>query len=136
MSGKAFFDTNILIYLYSGDEPEKRDRSRVLVAETSGVISLQVINELANVLHRKFHIEYIFIAPVVGEMKDSFLIMDVTIETVRSALALGVKYKYSYFDSLIIASAMEAGCSVIYSEDMQHGQVIEGELTIQNPFIT
>ncbi len=135
MSGKVFFDTNVLVYLYSSDEHEKRDKAVSLVENAGGIISTQVINELINVLHRKFNVEYGKIEMAVRELENVFHVSTVTQETIHRALVIGSGTGYSWFDSLIIASAIESGCDVLYSEDMRHNHTIDGTITIDNPFI-
>jgi len=135
MNDKKFFDTNVLIYLYSNDEPEKRDKAVSLVEKTGGIISTQVINELINVLRRKFNIEYGRITMAVRELEKVLHVSTVIGDTIHRALSIDSDTGYSWFDSLILASAIESGCDVLYSEDMHHGHTVDGTITIENPFI-
>jgi len=135
MSDSVFFDTNILIYLYSGDEPEKQRRSQALVDSHDGIISMQVLNEFSNTLRKKFKFEYDAIDSAVKELSAGFTVVTQNLQTIFSAFSIGKRYGYSYYDSLIIATARENGCKVLYSEDMQHGQVIDDMLTLNNPFL-
>ena len=73
------------------------------------------------------------VAQAISEAQESFTVLPVMTETISQALALAQKYQYSYYDSLILASALSAGCSTLFNEDMQYGQVIENSLTIDNP---
>ncbi len=134
MSDSVFIDTNILLYLYSEDEAEKRRRSNELIDSHKGIISLQVVNEFSNTLRRKFKFEYDVINSAIKELSDSFIIVPQNLRTIFSALRIGKRYGYSYYDSLIIATAIENGCATLYSEDCQHGQVIDGALEIINPY--
>ena len=134
MSGKFFLDTNIVVYLYSADEPEKRAAALELIDQNNPIISTQVLSELANTLSRKFHLPFEVVAQAVSEVRDSCTVFPVMPETISHALDLANKYRYSYYDSLILAAALSAGCSTLFTEDMQHGQIIEGVLTVQNPF--
>ena len=134
MSGKIFLDTNILVYLYSGDEPEKQAAALKLIEQNNANISTQVLSELANTLSRKFALPFDIVAQAVAEVQEGCAVFPVMPETIYQALALAKKYQYSYYDSLILASALSAGCSTLFTEDMQHGQVIENSLTINNPF--
>lgn len=138
MPDKVFLDTNILVYLYSSTEVEKQKIAQMCVDQLSelGWISTQVLNELNNVLYRKFSLPYDVILSVMAEMESYFQIAVVSPSTIRQALLLGERYHYSYFDSLMLASALELGCDVLYSEDMQSGQKIEGQLQIINPFVS
>jgi len=135
MSGKIFLDTNILVYLYSGDEPEKQTAALALIEQSNPVISTQVLSELANTLSRKFSLPYDAVAQVLEEVRDAFPVIPVMADTILQALALAQKYQYSYYDSLILAAALSSGCDTVATEDMQHGQIIENTLTIQNPFV-
>ncbi|MFA6902897.1 MAG: PIN domain-containing protein [Gallionellaceae bacterium] len=134
MSGKIFLDTNIVVYLYSGDEPEKQAAALSLIEQNNPVISTQVLSELANTLSRKFGLSYDVVAKAVAEVRDACTVVPVMPDTIAQALGLAQKYKYSYYDSLILAAALSAGCETLATEDMQHGQLIEGVVTIRNPF--
>jgi predicted nucleic acid-binding protein len=135
MPGRRFIDTNVVLYLYSGDEPEKKAASEVVVRGVERAwISIQVLSELANVLHRKFKLEYPDIAAAVAEVRAACDVHVVTAETVAFALRLGERYGHSYYDSLILAAALECGCDTLASEDMQDGLLVESSLTIRNPF--
>jgi len=135
MNAKSFFDTNLLVYLYSEDELEKQAQIITQVKKNENRwISTQVLNELSNTLRRKFKLEYTDIANVISEIRANFEIITVQIETIELALKIAEKYRYSYYDTVIIAAALELSCTLLYSEDMQHNQVIEGRLRIINPF--
>jgi predicted nucleic acid-binding protein len=134
MQDKVFLDTNIIIYLYSIDEPEKRRLCENLAAENHIVISAQVISEMCNILNKKMRLDFNSISKVVDELTQVFIVRTVDTETIKFALIIAEKYRYSYFDSLIIAAAIKSGCSVLYTEDMQDGQIIEDSLKIINPF--
>lgn len=134
MPGKRFIDSNVVLYLYSEDEPEKKAAADALVRGGERAwISTQVLSEMANVLRRKFKLDYPDIAAAVAEVRAACDIHVVTAETVVFALKLGERYRYSYFDSLILAAALECGCDTLESEDMQDGFVVESRLTIRNP---
>lgn len=136
MNAKIFFDTNLLVYLYSEDELEKQAQIVTPIKNTENRwISTQVLNELSNTLRRKFKLEYADIANVITEIRDNFEIITVQIETIELALKIAEKYRYSYYDSVIIAAALESSCTLLYSEDMQHKQIIEEQLQIINPFL-
>ncbi|CCI07402.1 PIN domain-containing protein [Microcystis aeruginosa] len=134
MPDKVFIDTNVLIYGYSEDEPNKRQQAIDCVLSAEAWISTQVLNETINVLKRKFSLSYSQIREAVQEISKGFPIVLVSVNTIEIALNLAERYQYSYFDSLILASALEAGCQILYSEDLQDGQRIENQLTIVNPF--
>ncbi|MCA2702875.1 MAG: PIN domain-containing protein [Microcystis sp. M179S2] len=134
MPDQVFIDTNVLIYGYSEDEPDKRQRAIDCVRSGETWISTQVLNETINVLKRKFSLSYSQIRDAVQEVSKGFPIILVSVNTIEMALNLAERYQYSYFDSLILASALEAGCQILYSEDLQDGQRIENQLMIVNPF--
>lgn len=135
MNAKSFFDTNSLVYLYSEDELEKKAQIVTQIKKIENRwISTQVLNELSNTLRRKFKLEYSDIANVIAEIRANFEIITVQIETIELALKIAEKYRYSYYDSVIIATALETSCTLLYSEDMQHKQIIEERLQIINPF--
>ena len=134
-SGKRFIDTNVVLYLYSEDEPDKKRAAAALVRGTERAwISTQVLSEMANVLRRKFKLNYPDIAAAIAEVCAGCHVHVVTSETIAHALTLAERYRHSYFDSLILAAALECGCETLASEDMQNGFVAESSLTIWNPF--
>jgi len=136
MSDRYFFDTNILVYLYSEDEETKKliCQKKVNTCDQP-TISTQVVNELINVLSKKYKLNWDTIKEVLKEIKKSFIIEIVNIFDIQLACEIAKRYKYSYFDSLMIGSALNCESSIIYTEDLQHGQIIEQELKIINPFI-
>ncbi len=137
MRDRIFIDTNILINCYS-EEKEKKEISLSIINEYETkdiVISLQVINEFINVLKKKFSKKHGDIRKALDEMESSLIIWDLSIDLIRDAIRICERYQYSYYDSLIISSAIDSGCKILYSEDMQHNQLIDGKLRILNPFI-
>ena len=134
MSAKVFIDTNVVVYLYSGDEPEKQTAALSLIENNEAIVSTQVLSELANTLRRKFSLPFEVVAQAVAEVQEGSTVSPVMPETIAQALKLAKKYQYSYYDSQILASALSAGCSTLFTEDMQHGQLIENTMTICNPF--
>ena len=106
MSANVFLDTNIIIYGYSQDEPEKRQRARECAQAHESWISTQVLNETVNTLKRKFSLDYRQIGAVVDELSQQSQIVIVSVDTIHKALEVAQRYQYSYFDSLIIASAL------------------------------
>lgn len=134
MSAKVFLDTNVIIYGYSQDEPEKQKAACECAQAQESWISTQVFNETINILKRKFSLDYHQITAVVDELSQQHQLAIVSLDTIRKALDIAQRYQYSYFDSLMIASALEVGCDHLYSEDLQDGQKIDNILTISNPF--
>ncbi len=132
---RVFIDTNVLMYAYSCDETAKRlVVQKLLKSAREMVISTQVVNEFVNVMHKKRDVPIAILKDVVCELESSFMVSLVTLETIRCALEISEIHKYSYFDSLIVASAIENLCSVLYSEDMHNTHVVNKILSIQNPF--
>ena len=133
MSGsEVFFDTNVLLYLLSG-EAAKADGVEALVA-AGGVISVQVLNEFASVASRKLAMSWGEIREVLGTIRALCRVEPVSLETHDRGLALSERYGFSIYDSMILAAALLAGCSLLITEDLQHGQIIDGTLTVRNPF--
>ena len=135
MNVKVFLDTNILVYAYSDTEPDKQATSRKLIAECDTYLSTQVLQELANTLTRKFNNSWQEVQGVVSESCKNNLLHINEKDTVLFASRIADKYGYSFYDSLIVAAALECGCDILYSEDMHHGQIVDNRLRITNPFI-
>jgi predicted nucleic acid-binding protein len=133
MSGNVFFDTNVLVYLV-GHTDERTAKAESVVA-AGGVISIQVLNELASVSHRKLGMSWEEVGDALAAIRLLFPApLPLTTETHDAGLRIASKYHLSFYDALIAAAALEAECSTLYSEDFQDGQVIDGRLTIRNPF--
>jgi predicted nucleic acid-binding protein len=133
MSGRDhFFDTNVVLYLLSADTA-KADRAEELLA-LSGTISVQVLNEFVAVAARKLRLSSAEIREVLTQVRAVCAVEPLTIETHERALQVTERYGLSIHDALIVSAALLAGCKTLHSEDMQHGQVIERQLTIRNPF--
>jgi predicted nucleic acid-binding protein len=126
-----FFDANILLYTLD-DGP--KGSTALTVLEPGGVISVQVLNEFAHVARRKLKMELPAILEVLGQFKESLEIVPVTRETHERAMEIVLSVQISTFDANIVAAAELAGCDVLYTEDLNHGQVI-GRVTIVNPFM-
>lgn len=135
MEDRIFLDTNIFIYAYSKTEPEKRKIALELLCLNKALISTQIINEFVWVMYRKFKVDRRKLQVVGNKLLEKFEIVLINLETIRKALNIFVDYNFSFWDSLIIASALENDCSILYTEDMQHGQIIEERLKIVNPFV-
>lgn len=130
-----FIDTNVVVYLFSVDEEEKRHKAEKLVLDRDAVISTQVLNEFSNVMLRKFGLSAGEVEQACRELEGSFKVSTVTPETIFNALRLKDRYGFSYFDALMVSSAFEESCRKLYTEDLQHGQIIENQLEIVNPFV-
>ena len=134
MKDRAFLDSNILIYLYSEDELEKQSIANSLFDKFECVISTQTLNEFCNVCIKKMKKPVAEIIESLNEIKENSILEFIDDKIIEQALLLREKYSYSYFDSLMLSSALKYSCGIIYSEDMQHGQIIENSLKIVNPF--
>ncbi len=128
----SFFDTNILVYLASGDAA-KADRAEASIA-AGGAISVQVLNELANVARRKMQMSWAETRAFLSMLRGLLAVHPVTLETHETGLELAERYGLSTYDAIIAASALHAGCDTLWSEDMQHGMTLREGLRIVNPF--
>ncbi len=128
----SFFDTNVLIYIASGD-PVKADRAEAMIGG-GGAISVQVLNELANVARRKMRMSWQDTHAFLALLRGLLTVHSVEVETHETGLALAERYKLSVYDAMIAASALHADCDTLWSEDMQHGMVLDSRLRIVNPF--
>jgi predicted nucleic acid-binding protein len=128
----SFFDTNVLVYLASGDVA-KADRAEATLAK-GGSISVQVLNELANVARRKMQMSWDETHAFLNMLCGLLTVHPLTVETHETGLRLAERYGLSIHDSMIIASGLDAGCDTLWSEDMQHGMKLDEGLRIANPF--
>jgi len=127
----AFFDTNILIYALNVSPGRSDIASRLL--DRGGIVSVQVLNEAVSVARRKLGLAWDEVEIFLDAVRGLCRVAALTIETHEASVALSRRYGYAIYDSAILASAIESGCTVLYSEDMQPGQRVGG-LTIVNPF--
>jgi predicted nucleic acid-binding protein len=136
MSGKFFLDSNILVYGQDARQPEKQRVAQALIAQVveadSGVISTQVLQEVYVTVTGKVGVAPLA-AKVVLKSFTAFEIVQVTPELVEVAVDCSILNRISFWDSLIIAAAESAGCTTLYSEDLNPGQVVLG-VTVVNPF--
>jgi predicted nucleic acid-binding protein len=136
MSARSFFDTNVLIYADDKAAPAKQRQSLNLLAEhrraRTGVVSLQVLQEYFVTVTRKLHVDAT-IARRKVELLAEFDVAAPTVSDVLAAIDLHRLHAFSFWDALILRAAKQAGCSVLLSEDMQHGREIDG-VRIVNPF--
>ena len=141
MHDKVFIDTNIFVYAYLSVPPNHKDYAKHetarkmlgdFSAEQSVVISTQVCNEYYSVLLRN-RIEDNAIQSSLMRIMNHVEVVSVTEATVKKSHEIKNRYRFSLWDSLIVASAIENECSVLYSEDMQSGQLIDGSLRVVNP---
>ena len=132
-----FIDSNVLIYGYYGERSKSQKFDTLLrSASLPIIISTQVLKEFSNVCLKKQlcksttelmnRLEIIY---------DAFTVAEIQRTTLKEALNIYDRFKYSFYDSLLIAAALEHGCKTFYSEDLHHGQAINGKMKIMNPFI-
>ncbi|MCL2108484.1 MAG: PIN domain-containing protein [Oscillospiraceae bacterium] len=131
---RVFFDTNIFIYMYAVSEPHKKETCLSLLDSGVCVTSTQAINEICNVLTRKIQTPFEDIKKIVNDIYNICEVRIIQKQTALNALDLKERYGFSFFDCLMLSSALESDCAILYSEDMADGQVIEGKIKIVNPF--
>lgn len=129
---KIFFDTNTLLYLLSSDNKKADWVSKNL--QQHNVISVQVLNEFTSASLRKIKISNTELDEFLDLFTSTFNVRSLDIDTFETGLMVYRRYGYQHYDSMIIAAALQAGCERLYSEDMQHRQVIDKRLQIVNPF--
>jgi predicted nucleic acid-binding protein len=137
MTEKVFIDTNIFIYAYTGDYELKNkvscDLLRENVRKENIVVSTQIINEFYSVM-AKYNYSHKQIESYLMEIAEQVEVSSLNLKIIEICLLVKEKYCYSWWDSLVLTSTLEANCNILYSEDMQHGQIIENTLKIVNPF--
>jgi len=134
MKDKVFIDTNILVY-FATDNSEKRKIILNKLEECEySFISIQVLNEFNNTCFKKSLLKPDDIEFAVNEYTTMFNVAILNIDTIINGLKIKQKYGFSYYDSLIVSTALQNDCKILYSEDMQHLQRIDDKLTILNPF--
>ena len=129
---RAFLDTNVLVYAFV-DDPRAAVAERLLAE--GGDVSVQVLNEFANVARRKLGLDWRQVRDGLASIRAlARTIHPIDLETHTHALSLAQRYGFSFYDALIVSSAIGGRCTLLYSEDMQDGMEIEGGLRIRNPF--
>ncbi len=133
MPDKIFIDTNIVIYALGQASTKAHLAAPLFVGSPS--ISTQVLSETANVASKRLALSASEIRKLITSLEAMCRVEIISLVTIHIALDIRERYSFSWYDSLIIAAALEAGCDTLYSEDMQNGQEIEGRLRIVNPFV-
>jgi predicted nucleic acid-binding protein len=131
-AAERFLDTNVLLYLVSADAA-KADRAEAEL-NAGGIVSVQVLNEFAAVASGKLRMPLAEIREVLEAVRAACRLVPLDEPTHDLGLAIMDRYGLSIYDAMIVASALNAGCQILLSEDMQHGQLIDGRLRIRNPF--
>jgi predicted nucleic acid-binding protein len=128
-----FLDTNVLVYLASADARKAEVAERLL--REGGTVSVQVLNELANVARRKMGLDWAETADFLSGVRTFVSVEPLTVETHELGLALAERHGLSVYDAMILAAGLIAGCDRLLSEDMQHGFVAARQMTVVNPFV-
>ena len=131
-AAEQFVDTNVLLYLLSADHA-KADRAEEALA-SGATISVQVLNEFASVALRKLKFTVAETRAALEPIKAVCTVVPLTTGIHERGLVLAARYRFSFYDALIAAAALEAGCTTLYSENLQDGQNIAQQLTVRNPF--
>lgn len=134
MPDKTFIDTNILIYFISNEKKKKLRAKEIIFSTQEVYISAQVISEFISVCLSKKLLSIAEITPLIDNFLSALRFSSIEESTIKKALQIKQDYNFSYWDSLVIASAIENNCSILYTEDMQDGQIINDSVTIINPF--
>ncbi len=133
MSAKAFIDSNIVLYLLSADVA-KADRAEAVIA-AGGVVSVQVLNEVTNVARRKLGMAWSETDELLAGLRSACSVEPLTVQTHDTGRRLAERYGLSTYDAMIASAALLAGCDTLFSEDMQHGLLLDRQLRVCNPFI-
>jgi predicted nucleic acid-binding protein len=128
----SFFDTKVLLYIASADAA-KAERAEQLIA-AGGTVSIQVLNEIANVSRRKMRYSWERTHNLLSQIRQLLPVIPVTLDIYETGIALAERYTLSIYDGMIAAAALDSGCDTLWSEDMHDGLVIDGRLTVVNPF--
>lgn len=128
----SFFDTNVLLYIASGDAA-KAERAEQLIA-AGGTVSIQVLNEIANVTRRKMRYSWERTHDLLSQIRQLLPVIPITLRIHETGIALAERYTLSIYDGMIAAAALDSGCDTLWSEDMHDGLLIDGRLTVVNPF--
>lgn len=132
MRSRAFFDTNVLLYLLSADPGKAGTAERLLAA--GGHVSVQVLNEFAAVATGKLRLDWAETLEILATVRALCVVEPLTVNAHDRAVAIAARYRLHIYDALIVAAALLAGCERLYSEDLQAGQRFDKRLRIVNPF--
>ena len=134
MKGKAFLDTNLFVYMQSSSDINKKELSFKALESFDCMVSTQVLNEFCNIAVKKLNMKPEQVEKILFAIENTCEIAVITFETIKKALRIKEKYGYSYYDSLILSSALEYDNKYLFSEDMKDGQIIDNCLEIVNIF--
>lgn len=128
---KPFIDSNVILYLLS-DDADKADKAESIVA-AGGIISVQVLNEITSICHKKLKMDWVEIEAVLDAIKANLEIVPLTEKTHALAVQICKRYQLSFYDAHICAAAIDAGANLLLSEDMHDGMLLD-DMAIKNPF--
>jgi len=134
MPDRTFIDTNILIYFISNEKKKKLRAKEIIFSTQEVYISAQVVSEFISVCLSKKLLSIAEITPLINNFMSALRFSSIEESTIKKALQIKQDTNFSYWDCLVIASAIENNCSILYTEDMQDGQIISDSVTIINPF--
>ncbi len=132
---RCFVDTNIWLYAFiESNDDQKRITAKAIVQSCDVVVSTQVINEACVNLLKKTPLQEVEIRQLIAAFYEKYIVVESEQDALLTASELREKYSLSFWDSVIVASALRTNCSILYTEDMQDGLKVEEKLTIVNPF--
>lgn len=134
MNVKVFIDSNVFLYTFTDKEPLKQNIAKTLVLAGRHTISVQVVNEVSNNLLKKLGLVNADVQDFVDDCYNRYQIENLSQAVFGKAASLRERYRFSYYDSIIVSSALLSDCQVLYSEDMQHNLLVDNQLTILDPF--
>lgn len=132
-AAEAFVDSNVVLYLLASDA-SRADRAEQLLA-AQPCCSVQVLNEVANVARRKLAMDWAEVRELLATVKALCDVRPLTLQSHERGVVLAGRYGFSVYDAMIVASALEAGCETLWTEDMHNGLLVENQLRIRNPFL-
>lgn len=134
MSDKIFIDSNIFIYTIDDEKLKQKIADSIIehLSENGGIISTQVLQEFYNIATKKLNVPKEQVQILIERLSDCFVVHRNSVHDILRAIEISIKTQFSFWDSLIISAAIAEGCSVVYTEDLNDGQLIDG-LLIKNP---
>lgn len=136
MKDRIFIDSNIFVYTQDENDINKKNKAlsviQNIIKDNNGVISTQVLQEFNNVITKKLKFDKLTAKNLVETLSKSFPVQRIEVKMILKAIDISIKTQFSFWDSLILSAAIESNCNILYSEDLNAGQVIEG-IRIENP---
>jgi len=129
---KSFVDSNVVLYLLSGDETKANRAESLLLRRPT--ISVQVLNEVASVCSRKLQMPWIEVGQFLEPIRSLCRVVPISVDTHDLGRKLAERHGLSFYDACIVASASIEGCEYLYTEDMHDGLCVEGGPVLKNPF--